>query len=158
MELDVFPRLYVGKRNASIGHGFHVAQHLRRCLKGVNHIPEHVHHDHLKGVLIAKWSGEVDLIVDGDATASSDTVGDGVDQLSAAVPDVHFNIEVLKEGIGKHAVVDLNRVFHAVSVSVRTHGVVQRKSGGRGDASGLNVNSTFWIRWSARRVITISNG
>ena len=43
-------------------------------MEGVNDVPQHVHHDHLEGVLIAERGGEVDLVIHRDATTSSDTV------------------------------------------------------------------------------------
>ena len=91
-------------------------------------------------------------------TACSDSVGDGVDDLTGAVFDTDFNIEILEECVGKHTVIDVHGIVKPVTVTVAQDGVVQREGGGRGDASGLDVHHAGGIRRAAGSVVAISDG
>ena len=79
-------------------------------MQRVNDIAQHVRHDHLKGVLIAQRGRKEHLVVDRNATTSSNTVGDGVNDLPTAVPDTNLDVQVLEESVGQDAVVDLHRI------------------------------------------------
>ena len=155
--MDVLPCLNIGQRDRTVGDRAHVVQHLWRGLEPVHHFTEHVFHDHLKGVLVSQRGREVDLPVNGDTPARCNAVGDGVNDLTAGVPDVHLNIKVFEECVGQDAVVDLHRVLHAVAVAVGKHRVVERQRGGGGDSSCFDVNGSFGVGWAARRVVAVGD-
>ena len=148
----------VGERNTTVGDWLHVVEHLRRGLQRINNIAKHVLHHHLKGVLVGQRCREVDLPVNRNTAACGHTIRDGINQLPAAVSDMNLNVQVLKEGVGKDTVVDFNRVFHPVSVSVRQLCGVQREGSWRSDAGGFNVNGALGVSRPTGRVITVSDG
>ena len=94
-------------------------------MEGVNRFTKHVLHDHVKSILVGQWCREVNLAVNGHAATGGDSIGDGVHDHAARITNGDFDIEILKESIGKDTVVDFHRVFHPITISVREHRVVE---------------------------------
>ena len=124
-------------------------------LQRVDDIAQHVRHDHFEGVLVAQGRRKVNLAVNRHTAARSDAVGDGVDDLPAAVSDTNFDVQILEEGVGQHTVVDLNRVVGTVAVPVGEDRVVEREGRWGRDARCLNVDDAFRVRGAARRVVAV---